>query len=194
MYILKKSYHYLKNNIKQHCPSIKYIDVWNNQTANRPKEDAYPTPAVFIEFIGFNFIDKNKGVVQVGEDGFIIYHVEQEKVSESWSTDEAESPSQADADERWDVLQEIHLATQGIKTTFLKDVSRANIETDYDHDSLLNDGVAYRATMIDEPDENSGEFIHLNKYTDANINSIKTEKGKAPDTVPGDSLGYEVET
>lgn len=194
MYIYKKAYLAIKDNIKQHCPSINYIALWNNQPNNRDREQAIPTPAVYIEFLDFDFENvQGKGKVQTAQ-GRIILHVEQEIITELYSTKDKESDNQDDALKRFDIMQELHLAMQGFTLPFLKGVSRITTDPDYDHDNLIIDTVPYRATLIDEPDEQSGEFVHIDKYKqEITIDGINIDKGSKPDE-QRDTNGYDIIT
>lgn len=192
MYIYKKAYKALKDNISQNCQSITFISVWNNQPNKRQSQQPIPTPAVYIEFVGFDFKNvQGKGKSQTGS-GQIILHVEQEIISDVYTTKDGDSDNQDDALTRFDVMQEIHLAMQGFTLSYLKNIARVRIEPDYDHDNSIIDALIYNATLIDELDENSGQFIHIDKYNqEVTITDISVEKGERPEKQPEEG-GYDI--
>lgn len=183
MYIFKKTYKELAARFKALCPSIKLIDLWNNQVDNNEVKDA---PALYIEFLDFDWVNagNGKGILQNGT-GIILLRIVQQKFTSAHETQTAVAAQQDDALSRFDVVQEVHYAAQGYASDTIDPLARKTTGADIDHDELIVDMAGYMTVLKDKPDENSPAPEAADKYNQlASINDIVISKGERPEDAP----------
>lgn len=102
---------------------IKYVYLWNNQLANESKEIAFLYPAIFIEFMPSNYIDKGKQAISQQYEMIVRLRI----CFEEYKQTDVQILTLVDS-----VWQKIHNKRYGTFSSLL----RRNEEQDYDHDNV----------------------------------------------------------
>lgn len=132
---MRKTIYSLIKQSLQHIDDIKHIDLWNNQVAMAEEEQAFLTPAVFVEFEPIQWMQLLNGVREATITTNI--HI---------VTDTRDAHYE-DSIERFRLTEQINHALHGL--TFNDNIhivdsfTLDNSQTDHDFDELADDVDTY---------------------------------------------------
>lgn len=150
---MKNLYKGLRDRIKAECPSVKFVNMWNNQVANMMDDGgnkiySFQTPAVFIEFANDNPVDGVGNGVQVFDPLDINIHIVHDFYNDSSADAEMENNLLV-----FDVEDEVQSALQAYKVSGADygsgPIGRVGQERDYDHGNIYHSIPKYRTTWTD---------------------------------------------
>lgn len=178
MLIFKTAYLALAERIRTNCPTIAHIDLWNDQPSHWD-EQPVPLPAVLFNLLVDEWQDVSSTGAQTGR-GSLEVHVLQERYSDLH--DGAET--QADALQRFDVLQAVHNALQNYAEPCFQSLGRSSQAFDPNHDALVDDMITYATVWIDA----ESTPISRQRYTtDSNIDKVTVSPNTVPEPIPPES-------
>lgn len=143
-------YKSLMEQILNNMPSIKHIDLWNNQTAMEVEEIPFNRPAVFIELVPMQWLTQGSKQ-QVGDREVIVRLVTDTQGSATAST---ESDATINSSlQRLSLLEELFVTLQGYqahdgKSQFSKLV-RIGEQLDTNSSTLNTDQYTFRTRLTD---------------------------------------------
>jgi phage gp37-like protein len=137
--------------IRAKAPIVKDIDLYNAQYTddNAKREDAFNTPAVFIEFLGGQW-EQMHPTFQAHNSGFVI-HVVESTYKRTRNLDK-KSPTQQALDlEHLRTAQKVHESLQRWMPDGCQSVME-RVDTDYDHnyDQLIITKHTYHCVVLEE--------------------------------------------
>lgn len=130
--------------IKSECPSVKYINTWNNQVEklredSENKSVAFRTPAVFVEIL--------PNEIKTLGNGNQIYDPFDVRLHIVHRLDKSENMDENLVFE--DVRQEAFAAFHKWQAPQTSGFFRINEERDYDHDNIYHCMIDFRTCYVD---------------------------------------------
>ena len=121
---------------------VRHIDLWNQNVDFIEEDEAWETPAVFIEFGEIQW-DPYKGPANgMTGKGEILLHVVTE-----WKGSAADgSPTKDDTVADYDLPVQIHSALQGLSGTGFRNLNLSRTLINHNHQELLENIEVYRVT------------------------------------------------
>ncbi|MHB9148344.1 MAG: hypothetical protein ACYC2U_08295 [Candidatus Amoebophilus sp.] len=120
---------------------IKHVDLWNQNTSFLEQETPFADPAVFIEFLPFQWQQLGQQKQQASIT--IRLHV----VSKWWSNTASNNPTQSTSVKYLDLTETIFAAIQGKSTTATNGLMRTNSTTNHNHQTYV-DSIEEYTTLI----------------------------------------------
>lgn len=158
------------NRIKEKCPNIKHIDLYNGQyTPNMELQiKPFAKPAVFIEFGTTQWSDQVSGELE--GMGLLRIHVVMEVYKDTYKIFEKDSNTQAATLAHYEIPVEVHQALQDfLPDGSLGDLTLINTIPDHDYDNII---VEVREYSFKDSDSTAN---HKRNWVDATINHINPE-------------------
>lgn len=147
-------------------PSIKWIDKYNSQILNLAKELPIPYPAIFLQFVTFNWTTASNKV-QKGS-GIIRVYVAFENYADSYLG----SVNQDKALAFFEFNQEVYKALEGTSGPGFTGLSRVTDTEDVDHDMLILSVTDYSTQLLDD----SADETKNHQLVDPDVIVIKGER------------------
>lgn len=130
--------------IKECCPEIKTIQLYNSQIDNDPQEEAVFYPAIYLELSTISWQAKNLGIQQ--GDITLTVHV----VTENYKTDDRQFLN---------IVDKVYECLNQYQECFFTPLTRIEERQDTDHDQLTSWEIDFITSMYDSQDNIKKEMI-----------------------------------
>lgn len=135
----KEIYQSIVATLLERVPSIQHIDLWNRNVEFIEQEEAWPRPAVFVEFAAVDW-QPTVGRQYYTTKGTVLLHV----VTDWKGSASAGSPFMAESLAVFDLLNEIHMALRGLEDPpHFYHLELTGSRTNHDHEDLLENVEIY---------------------------------------------------
>lgn len=125
-------------------PDIKYVDLWNDNGAHFAGGAVYPLPAVFVEFETIEWHQLNNAARRA--DINVRLHILSRASS---ALHGAQDPAMAEALHRFDMLDSINAAMQGLRGENFAGFMHTISATNHAHAEIVEDVECFRTSAQD---------------------------------------------
>lgn len=125
------------------APGITYVDLWNDNGAQFSGGALYPFPSVFVEFEAIQWQQQGNGARR--GDVNVRLHILTRAVNTHGSQDEA----MAAALERFDLINSINAAMQGLRGNNFAGFMLTTSATNHAHSEIIEDIECFRTSAQD---------------------------------------------
>lgn len=125
-------------------PSITYVDLWNDNGAHFAGGAVYPLPSVFVEFETIEWHQQGNAARRA--DINVRLHVLNRA---SANIHGSQDPAMADALARFDLLDDINAAIQGLRGENFAGFMHTISATNHAHNEIIEDVECFRTSAQD---------------------------------------------
>lgn len=125
-------------------PGITYVDLWNDNGAHFAGGAVYPLPSVFVEFEAIEWHQQQNGVRRA--DINVRLHILNRTNA---GIHGSQDPAMAEALARFDLLDSINAAMQGLRGDNFSGFMHTVSATNHAHDEIIEDVECFRASVQD---------------------------------------------
>ena len=125
-------------------PGITYVDLWNDNGAHFAGGSVYPLPAVFIEFETIEWHQQNNKAKR--GDINVRLHIFQRVIK---GIHGSQDPAMAEALARFDLLESITAAMQGLRGENFAGFMHTISATNHAHEEIVEDVECFRTSAQD---------------------------------------------
>ena len=125
-------------------PGITYVDLWNDNGAHFAGGAVYPLPSVFVEFETIEWHQQQNGVRRA-DINVRLHILDRANAGIHGSQD----PAMAEALERFDLLDSINAAMQGLRGENFAGFMHTISATNHAHDEIIEDVECFRTSAQD---------------------------------------------
>ena len=123
-------------------PGITYVDLWNDNGAHFAGGAGYPLPSVFVEFDTIEWHQQNAGARRA--DISVRLHILNRATA---GIHGSQDPAMAEALERFDLLDRINSAMQGLRGDNFAGFMHTVSATNHAHNEIIEDVECYRTSV-----------------------------------------------
>ena len=123
-------------------PGITYVDLWNDNGAHFAGGAVYPLPSVFVEFDTIQWHQQNAGARRA--DITIRLHILNRATA---GIHGSQDPAMAEALERFDLLDSINAAMQGLRGDNCAGFMHTISATNHAHNEIIEDVECFRTSV-----------------------------------------------
>ncbi|MBD5349704.1 MAG: hypothetical protein HDR89_02310 [Bacteroides sp.] len=123
-------------------PGITYVDLWNDNGAHFAGGAVYPLPSVFVEFDTIQWHQQNAGARRA--DITIRLHILNRATA---GIHGSQDPAMAEALERFDLLDSINAAMQGLRGDNFAGFMHTISATNHAHNEIIEDVECFRTSV-----------------------------------------------
>ena len=123
-------------------PGITYVDLWNDNGAHFAGGAVYPLPSVFVEFDTIEWHQQNAGARRA--DISVRLHILNRATA---GIHGSQDPAMAEALERFDLLDRINSAMQGLRGDNFAGFMHTVSATNHAHNEIIEDVECYRTSV-----------------------------------------------
>ena len=123
-------------------PGITYVDLWNDNGAHFAGGAVYPLPSVFVEFETIEWHQQNAGARRA--DITVRLHILNRATA---GIHGSQDPAMAEALERFDLLDSINAAMQGLRGDNFAGFMHTISATNHAHNEIIEDVECFRTSV-----------------------------------------------
>ena len=123
-------------------PGITYVDLWNDNGAHFAGGAVYPLPSVFVEFDTIEWHQQNAGARRA--DISVRLHILNRATA---GIHGSQDPAMAEALERFDLLDSINAAMQGLRGDNFAGFMHTISATNHAHNEIIEDVECFRTSV-----------------------------------------------
>ena len=123
-------------------PGITYVDLWNDNGSHFAGGAVYPLPSVFIEFETIQWHQQNAGARRA--DITVRLHILSRATA---GLHGSRDPAMAEALERFDLLDSINAAMQGLRGDNFAGFMHTISATNHAHNEIIEDVECFRTSV-----------------------------------------------
>ena len=125
---------------------VKHIDLWNRNVEFVEEDEAFPMPAVFVEFgdILWSQSSGSSSVRHYRGKGTVILHV----VTEWHGSSSSANVERSEVLRHYDLCETIHPAIEGLSGEGFQDLQLQSSMTGHDHEEIQENIEVYAATFF----------------------------------------------
>jgi hypothetical protein len=164
--MFKEFFQVIRTRLQTEIPTIKTIDVFNNQFENEPNEKPFRFPAVFFEFVNLPYRSEVNGIQKI--DVEFTLHVATSELRQSFDL--------------WDLCEQIGTSLHNYSGDNFSDITQRNAIPDNDHDRINIWRLTFGCTITDDTKFKPGKQtvvsgISLNITRDLDIDNVVIKTG-----------------
>lgn len=125
-------------------PGITYVDLWNDNGAHFAGGAVYPLPSVFVEFETIEWHQQNAGARRA--DITVRLHILNRATA---GIHGSQDPAMAEALKRFDLLDSINAAMQGLRGDNFAGFMHTISATNHAHAEIIEDVECFRTSVQD---------------------------------------------